>query len=326
MSEFKMETGYTFDDFLLVPQYSDIKSRSSVDISTVFCGYSMATPVIPANMDTITGEQMMVTLPDLNQVAMPHRYMNSDLLLDKKIARMCVPSIGIQESDGLTALNLFALGYRAICVDVAHGHNKHVGEMISYLKKIGFEHVVAGNVATAEGAKFLAMAGADYVKVGIGPGCICTTRTTTGHGVPQISAIREAKKGLKSSPSAKIIADGGVKYIGDIAKALAAGADYVMAGRLFAGCEETPNPRAYRGMASFESQVANRGKVSNDTPEGVSLRVEPKGSIFDVFKEIAGGLRSALSYSGCHNLEEFKNKSVLQLVSSHTVVENGTRG
>lgn len=322
------EVGYTFDDYLLVPQFSDVKSRSNVDISTVFCGYSMATPVIPANMDTITGEQMMVTLPDLGQVAMPHRYMNSDLLLDKRVARMCVPSIGIQASDMLTSMNLFVLGYRAICIDVAHGHNKYVGEMILYLKKIGFEYVVAGNVATYEGAKYLADCGATYVKVGVGPGSVCQTRGMTGHGVPQMTAIMEAARGIRTSGNTRagLIADGGISAPGDIAKALAAGADFVMSGYIFAGCEETPHPGAYRGMASLESQVANRGKVSNDTPEGVSLQVATKGSVFDVFREVAGGLRSALSYSGCHNLEEFKNRSVLRLVSSHTVVENGTRG
>jgi IMP dehydrogenase len=142
-----------------------------------------------------------------------------------------------------------------------------------------------------------------------------------------MSAILNAAEGIENSsnPDATLIADGGIKYIGDIAKALAAGADYVMSGYLFAGCTETPNPTNYRGMASKDVQEQYRGSVSNSTPEGVSLDVEPRGSVREVYEQIAGGLRSALAYSGCADLQEFKENAILNIVSSHTHLENGVR-
>jgi IMP dehydrogenase len=192
---------------------------------------------------------------------------------------------------------------------------------------MGYQYIIAGNVATYEGAKFLADCGAAYVKVGVGPGSVCVTRDMTGHGVPQMTAIMEAARGIRTSGNtqAGLIADGGMSTPGDVAKALAAGADLVMSGFIFAGCNETPNPGTYRGMASRQTQVENRGAVSNGTPEGVSVAVEGKGSVLDVFDLFKGGLRSALAYSGCRTLKEFKEGAILAPVSSHTHVENGVR-
>lgn len=325
-NEYANSTGYTFDDYLLVPQYSDIYSRSEVDVSTTFCGETIKSPIIPANMDTITGQVMGVVLLELGQAPIFHRYMKPSPTNTPLLVRGTA-SIGVRESDLYIAAELRAAGARSICVDVAHGHQKQVGETISRLRDMGYQYIIAGNVATYEGAKYLADCGATYVKVGVGPGSVCVTRDMTGHGVPQLTAIMEAARGIRTSGNTKagLIADGGIRTPGDVAKALAAGADLVMSGFIFAGCNETPNPGSYRGMASRQTQVEHRGFVSNGTPEGVSIGVESKGPVVDVFELFKGGLRSALTYSGCRTLKEFKEGAILRPVSSHTVIENGVR-
>jgi len=236
-------------------------------------------------------------------------------------------AIGVGENDLIRAETLIRAGVDVIVIDTAHGHSQKVLEAVKLFKKNYPEvSLIAGNIATREAALALADAGVDGIKVGIGPGSICTTRVVTGVGVPQISAIMEVQKALKGS-DIPIIADGGIKYTGDIPKAIAAGADSVMIGSLFAGTEESPGEtilldgRRYkqvRGMGSlgamtqgskdryFQEGVIDREKL---VPEGIEGRVPYRGPLSDTVFQMIGGLRSAMGYTGCKTLEELKSKA-----------------
>ena len=213
-------------------------------------------------------------------------------------------------------------GCDLIVIDTAHGHSKKVLKILAKLKKINDTiPFCVGNIATGEAAKKLYNSGADIIKIGIGPGSICTTRLVAGIGVPQISAILEVKNALKKK-KVKIISDGGIKFSGDIAKALAAGADAIMMGSIFAGTDESPGKKfkikgkfykQYRGMGSIgamSSGSANRyfqknyKDKSKFVPEGVEGRVEYKGSVSEIIYQLKGGLRSSMGYIGAKNLDQ----------------------
>lgn len=222
----------------------------------------------------------------------------------------------------------------AIVIDTAHGHTKAVIQILKQVKKEfpGLD-VVAGNVGTGEGAKALADAGADGVKVGIGPGSICTTRIIAGVGVPQLSAIFNAVDALKDT-GIPIIADGGIKYSGDIIKALAAGANSVMTGALFAGVEESPGEtiiyngrkyKSYRGMGSIEAmQHGSKDRYFQDieddikklVPEGISARVPYKGTLAEVIYQLLGGLKAGMGYCGAKNLEQLTEAKFVRITSA----------
>ena len=214
-----------------------------------------------------------------------------------------------------------------IVIDTAHGHSEKVLKMLSKLKKLSSKiPICVGNIATGEAAKRLYNSGADIIKVGIGPGSICTTRMVAGIGVPQISAIMEVKKSLKNK-KIKIISDGGIKFSGDIAKALAAGADAIMMGSIFAGTDESPGKKfklkgkvykQYRGMGSIgamSSGSANRyfqknfKDKSKFVPEGVEGRVEYKGNVSNIIYQLKGGLRSSMGYIGAKNLNQLRKNA-----------------
>ena len=197
-----------------------------------------------------------------------------------------------------------------LCIDVAHGHHAHVKKACEQLKtEFGSIHLMAGNVATIQGFSDLESWGADSIRVGIGGGSICSTRIRTGHGIPTFQSILDCSCIARK---AKIIADGGMRTSGDIVKALAAGADFVILGSMLSGTEEAPGAiidegdkkyKSYRGMASKEAQINWRGHYS--VSEGISTRVEYKGSVVDIIKDIEGGIKSGLSYSGAKNLFQF---------------------
>jgi IMP dehydrogenase len=223
----------------------------------------------------------------------------------------------------------------AIVIDTAHGHSSRVIEAIRKIKtKFPEVELIAGNVATAEATKELISAGVDAVKIGIGPGSICTTRVVTGAGVPQIMAITESVNAAKGS-GVPIIADGGIKFSGDVAKAIAAGADSVMIGSLFAGTEEAPgevilfqgrNFKTYRGMGSIgamkkgsSDRYAQEGTTrdSKFVPEGIEGRVAYKGSVADMVTQLVGGLKAGMGYTGCRNIEELhKNAKFVRITSA----------
>lgn len=234
---------------------------------------------------------------------------------------------------------LVQVGVDVVTLDSAHGHSKGVIEALKKIKK-NFPKlpVIAGNVATGEGAKALAEAGADAVKVGVGPGSICTTRVVTGAGMPQLTAIMEAADALKGT-DIPIIADGGIRYTGDMVKALAAGASCIMAGSIFAGTEESPGEtiifegrkfKSYRGMGSLEAMAeGSKDRYFQDVeddikklvPEGIVGRVPYKGMVHEVVQQFVGGLRAGMGYCGCRNIQELQQARMVKITPA-TVVEN----
>jgi len=247
--------------------------------------------------------------------------------------------------DGVTrALTLLDAECDVIVVDTAHGHSKGVLETVSRIKqRSNYAQVVAGNVATADGAKALIDAGADAVKVGIGPGSICTTRIVAGVGVPQLTAVMDAAEAAHKQ-GIPVIADGGIKYSGDLAKAIAAGADVAMIGQLLAGTDESPGEvflfqgrsyKGYRGMGSlgamargsadryFQAEVKDTLKL---VPEGVEGQVPYKGPVGAVVHQIIGGLRAAMGYTGCGTISEFHEKTQFVRITNAGINESHVHG
>jgi IMP dehydrogenase len=225
-------------------------------------------------------------------------------------------------------------GVLAVNIDIAHGHSQHMVDMIKRLTKEGV-NVIAGNVATYHGAKRLADAGAQVIKVGIGPGSLCTTRIVTGHGVPQLSAIEDVSR-LALEYSVSIIADGGIRNAGDCVKALAFGADMIMIGSLFAGTKESPGKpvqltneqgkyywaKEYRGMASRAARNSVTETDSSYTPEGESTFVRLKGPVKDIVDQLVGGMRSGLSYSGAHTLKQLRHTAEYVTITGNGMAES----
>jgi len=328
----------TYDDVLLVPGYSDITSRHDVDLT--FGNLKLKTPFISSNMDTVTEENMAIAMNDQGGMGIIHRFLDTRRLdqIIKRVkssgARPCI-SVGINgDSDELLHVGL-KNKVKLYCVDVAHGHHAGVASRINDIRRLTkrWEEVsiIAGNVATVDGARFLAEAGANIIKVGIGPGSHCTTRVVTGHGVPQLTAINDIYLDLTRiyGDKVEIIADGGIRNSGDIAKAIAVGANYVMLGRLLAGCPESPvetivkdgkRCKIYRGMASFSAQKDRGRKKKNIITEGVVSIIAETDSVEDVVDRLRGGLSSACSYTGARNLTQFRDKAKLIKItpSAHT--------
>lgn len=243
-------------------------------------------------------------------------------------------AVGVTDDTLQRVESLVAAGVDAIVIDTAHGHTKGVVTKLKAVKdKFPELNVIVGNIATAEAAKYLVEAGADAVKVGIGPGSICTTRIIAGVGVPQLSAINDVAKAIKGS-GVPVIADGGIRYTGDIVKALAAGADSVMLGSMFAGVEESPGEtiiyegrkfKSYRGMGSIEAmQQGSKDRYFQDAeddikklvPEGISGRVPYKGSLSEVMYQIIGGIRAGMGYCGAATVENLKGSKFVRITSA----------
>lgn len=326
-----MKEYLTFDDVLIRPAYSDIESRDDVSTALDFLGVPLSLPVISAPMDYVTGADMANAMLKNGAFYVHHRFLPVEELkveLDK-IEGVRSAAIGVKNLQDafFTCVDVDG-GF--VTVDVAHGEHKKVVDLIDLIKKNYKVKVIAGNVATWEGFHRLADAGADAVKIGIGPGSVCTTREVTGIGVPQFSAIQEIfLKSRVSYSHIPIIADGGMKKSGDIVKALAAGADIVMLGYMLAGATEAPGKpfvmpgggmfKRYRGQASFGS---NDEKY---TPEGIEGMVPFSGGVHYTLKKISGGLRSGMSYVGARNLRELRENSEFIRVSSNAHIESGTR-
>jgi IMP dehydrogenase len=310
----------SFDDVLLVPQYSNIMSRTEVDISNKLDGENIFTlPVISSPMDTITGTSMATSMASHGGLGIVHRYnsIEEQVLILSNVEGPKAAAIGmtgdyVERSRSLVDEG----GAKILCVDVAHGHHVMMERCLKTLKDNFGDtvHIMAGNVATLDAFDALASWGADSVRVGIGGGSICSTRLVSGHGVPTFQSVLEC---ARTEHDAKIIADGGIKTVGDMVKAYAAGADFVMVGSMLAGTKETPGQtfensegkkyKVYRGMASSEAQTTWRGKSS--TPEGVSTTVPYKGKVSNILNNITGGIKSGFSYSGAKTFKEFQSKA-----------------
>ena len=322
----------TFDDVTLAPNYSEILP-SEVDTKIKLSKYlTISIPIISSAMDTVTESNMAVAIAKKGGIGVIHRNLSIEDQVKEikkvKAKKMLVgAAVGASKQEYMRALKILKENIDLIVVDTAHGHTKKVGEIIKYIKKIkpNKTTLCAGNIATAEAAKYLVKLGVDVLKVGIGPGSICTTRLVAGIGVPQLSAILDVKKGIGNKKTA-LIADGGIKFSGDIAKALAAGADAVMIGSLFAGSKQAPGKiinrkgklfKSFRGMGSIGAM--NKGSAdryfqskqkdtSKYVAEGVEGFVKYKGPVEKIIYQLVGGLKSSMGYLGAKKIKDLRKK------------------
>ena len=322
----------TFDDVLLLPRYSKIlpnETNLSVDLSKKI---KLKAPFLSSAMDTVTESPMAIAIAKSGGIGIIHRNLNiinqsQEVKKVKKRNLLVGAAIGTSVEDFKRAQVLRDAGVDLLVIDTAHGHSEKVLKTLTKIKNKNFQiPICVGNIATSEAAKKLYDSGADIIKVGIGPGSICTTRMVAGIGVPQITAIMQVFKTLKGK-KIKIISDGGIKFSGDIAKALAAGADAIMMGSIFAGTDESPGKKfkiknkfykQYRGMGSIGAMSAgssnryfqkNYKDKSKFVPEGVDGRVEYKGNVSKIIYQLKGGLKSSMGYIGARNIKEIKKNA-----------------
>ena len=322
----------TFDDVTLIPQYSSVLPSETNTVTKLSRNLDLQIPLISSAMDTVTESKMALAISKFGGVGVIHRNLSIENQVNevKKVKKSnCLvgAAIGVSPDDLERAAELSKTNTDLIVIDTAHGHTKKVLEMIKKIKKkIKNCTICAGNIATYEAAKFLADSGVDIIKVGIGPGSICTTRLVAGIGVPQLSAILQVKKALKNYKT-KIISDGGIKFSGDLAKAIAAGADAVMIGSLFSGTIEAPGKiikykgkfyKNFRGMGSVGAMSVGSAdryyqKKFKDTskyvPEGVEGMVKFKGSVSKVIYSLVGGLKSSMGYLGARTIKDLQKRA-----------------
>lgn len=354
--------GLTFDDVLMIPAESNVLPNE-VDLSTSLTPtLKLNIPVLSAAMDTVTESAMAIKMAQIGGLGVIHKNMvidqqASEVAKVKEVAvdetkypnaavdangRLLVAgAVGVTSDTAKRVEALVAAGVDAIVMDSAHGHSEGILRKVKEIKQLFPElSLIAGNIATAEGTKALFEAGADVVKVGIGPGSICTTRVVAGVGVPQITAILDSAEVAQEYGKA-IIADGGLKYSGDIVKAIAAGGNAVMLGSMLAGTLESPGEvfeaedgrkyKSYRGMGSiaamekgskdryFQGEVNEANKL---VPEGIEGRTAYKGEVSDVIFQIIGGLRSGMGYTGAASIDELIQKGQFVQITNAGLVES----
>lgn len=331
----KVREGYTFDDVLLVPKYSEIDSRKNVDLSVdLGKNIRLSIPLVSANMKHIASESLVLKVAQLGGLAVLHRFHDDPVSDQIKIINNIkkensnyiynlAVSVGIQDND-YTAVNKFAdYGVKAICVDIAHAHSKRCLKLVNYIaNKFPEILLIAGNVATNKAVDDLYNNGANVIKVGIGSGSLCTTRTETGNGVPQLSALSDVYSFIQNIKfkNVKIISDGGAKNSGDLCKALAF-SHAVMIGNLLAGTDEAPGDiieingqlyKQYEGSSTFKS----------NNIEGVRGLVPLRGKVENVIQRLLEGISSGLSYQGANNLEELRKDPEFVSITNAGLVES----
>lgn len=329
----------TFDDVGLIPKFNHIASRLHTNITTRLGIDHYKSPIIPANMDSVICRNMANICRERGAPIIFHRFSP----IDEQVSWIkeypeAYASLGLQQLEHFNTL--YNAGCTRFCIDIAHGHSQQVLDIIREIKQRDSSiQIIAGNVCTAEAVRDLSIAGADIVKVGVGPGAACITRMMTGFGVPQFSAIQDCvkmKKILKNEENIDIylIADGGIKNPRDAVIALAAGADAVMMGSIFARTFESAAKKTekngkifgrYRGQASSEFMNEFYGEKKKRQPEGVAFDVEITKSANDIFDLYEGGLRSALTYAGVEELRNFKNNVEIFESSSNYLIESNFR-
>jgi IMP dehydrogenase len=331
--------GLTFDDVLIIPRKSEVKSRRDPSLRTKLTKTKfIETPVISANMDTVTEAKMAIAMFEMGGLGILHRFMNTEQQVEQVAlvkaagAQIISASIGVNGDYKERAAALVKAGVNLMTIDIAHGHSLLMMDTLKWLKDTfpGLE-VIAGNLATPDAAVDLIEAGADCIKVGIGPGSMCTTRIITGAGVPQLTAVALCAEAAESY-GVPVIADGGIRTSGDMVKAFAAGANIIMLGSMLSGTIETPGDivngrKQYRGMASKKAQVSWRGDMPQGmAPEGESTFVNVKGHVTDVIHELCGGIRSGMSYVNATTIEEIKQKALFMEMSSNGISESRAHG
>lgn len=360
-------SGLTFDDVLLLPSYSDFK-REDIDLSTsISRNLKLKIPFISSPMDTVTESELAIALGKLGGLGIIHRNLNEDEQADQveEVKKENLPvgaAVGVSKGFETRVEKLVKAKVDVIVVDSAHGHAAPVIEAVKYIKKDFSIDVIAGNIATYEAACDLIEAGADGLRVGMGPGAICTTRIISGMGVPQVTALSEVSRAVVSHNNShvSIIADGGIKYSGDIVKALALGASAVMMGSFFASAKESPGKtielppsqvphrfqsifekdkksylfKEYRGMGSvgamkkgteIKSEDEYHGKSYKDrvlVAEGVEGYVPVRGSVSSLIDQSLGGIKSGLYYVGARNIHELWKKAKFIQITQASLTES----
>lgn len=354
---------YTFDDIALVPKYSTILSRTNTILDTQYTkNIKVKNPLIPSNMDTVISFDLAEKVINQGGIPIYHRFCDIKTQIEfcNKFKDKCFISAGVKEEEYSNIKTLFNEGALGVCIDIAHGHSKTVIDLIKKIKQeFPLKQVIAGNICTSTAYRDLIDAGADAVKVGVGPGAACTTRIVTGFGVPQFSAIyniAQYKETLSESIKIPIIADGGIRNSRDVALAIAAGANTVMIGNLFSKTLESGSKKYhvtdhnrkylltsleeiyekyninypiyshYRGQASKNFQNEYFGKVKDNTvSEGIDFYTKCSGYVDELYKEINGGLRSALTYAGSDNINDFQKNAEFVEVTNNYMSESKPR-
>ena len=337
--------GLTYDDVLLLPDASDVVPSEVETKTRLTRGIELAIPLVSSAMDTVTESAMAIAMAKAGGIGILHRNLSvEDQVKNVKLAKaagLVGAAVGVGDDGFARACALIEAGVDVVVVDTAHGHHRAVLDAIARIKKdFPKIQIIGGNVATRAGAQALINAGVDAVKVGVGPGSICTTRVVAGVGVPQITAIMEAHKACVKA-DIPLIADGGLQYSGDIAKAIVAGADSVMLGSLLAGCDESPGElveisgrkfKAYRGMGSLgamqsrgEQKSYSKDRYMQDdvlaedklVPEGIEGKVKYRGSVATTVHQLVGGLRSGMGYAGAPTIADLqKNGQLIQITAA----------
>jgi IMP dehydrogenase len=347
---------FTYDDLLIYPQFSRIASRSDIDTTVEFGEtekeppIKLSKPVIAANMDTICEQDMAIAMWQAGGIGFLHRFAPIEKQIEwvngaTKRGCVAIPSVGVDPNKKLDALSIYdETGANIFCLDIAHANNTAVLDLLDfYHSRCPQIFFIVGNIASPSPELFKRLypskrrkyfsypvnEGGNIIglKVGIGPGSACETRVVAGVGVPQASAVANVATALKEKGERTfIIADGGIRQPADMAKAIGLGASAIMVGGLFAGTKETPplGKKMFRGMASESAQLDHRGKVSNSIAEGATFDIsENNVPAASIVESLTGGLRSAMSYSGCATIEEFQEKVIFIRVTDATVRENG---
>lgn len=334
-----MRQAYTFDDVALVPQFNNVPSRSEPNLETWLTkARKIRIPLIASNMDTVIGPELADILLEQGSIPIYHRFNTLEMQTEwvKKFGDKTFISCGIHHLD--STLKLLELGAAGVCIDVAHGHSDKMFHLIAQLKKhFPDREVIAGNVCTAMAYHDLVNAGADAVKVGVGPGAACTTRMVTGFGMPQFSAIQECAA-VAEKLRIPLIADGGIRTGRDVVLALAAGASTVMIGKLFAFTNESAAPKRpsandstkqeakYRGQASEDFQTDFYGALKEKTvAEGVDFWGPVSGSAMQLIHYLLGAIRSGMTYGGAKSIKELQRKAEFVQVTPTYLAESKPR-
>jgi len=329
----KFTEAYTYDDLMLVPKYSTIRSRKQPDVSTRLGTLNLEVPIVSAPMNTITEGDMLHLMRGAGGAAVMHRFISPEdqaIMIGSPPRYGTFAAIGVDGAAEERAEILYAAGVRNFCIDAAFGNNELSIDAVKTLRgKFDFPiNIMAGNVCTREGAERLVEAGANIIRVGIGPGSMCKTRLVTGHGVPQLTAINDCQV-----EGAFVVADGGIRSSGDIVKALAMGADAVMIGGLLAGSAATPGQlyvdmktgeqyKVFHGMASEAGRENWFGADATQfVPEGETTTVPYKGDTRPIIDNLVGGLRVGLSISGAKNLRELRQTAEWVRVTDNGRIE-----
>ena len=336
-----MKRALTYDDVNIVPKYSELESRGDVKLNTRFTKNTEITiPIVASPMDTVTELDMAREMMELGGVGIVHRFMSiekqakminelcympgTEHIIINKASPRCA-AVGVTGDYLERSQELFNNGCNVLLIDVAHGHHKLVGEAIEEIKtRLEQIEVIAGSVATGEATKYLCEKGADAIRVGIGNGSLCETRIRTGVGIPQVSALLECVA-IADTYSVPVIADGGIRNVGDVCKGLACGADTIMLGSLLSGTKETPGTiekigkwpneqlhKKYRGSASLDSK---KSRGHNKNVEGNHKVIPYKGKVKRIINDIQDGIRSSFSYVGANTIDEFHSKVELMEVT-----------